>query len=69
MFQSWSRIGSLNPVLPARVGPAIGALIRGLLLVQAAVCALGGLSGAACAAALLVCWRLSAAVARRFYAS
>jgi hypothetical protein len=23
MFQSWSRIGSLNPVLPARVGPAV----------------------------------------------
>jgi 4-hydroxybenzoate polyprenyltransferase len=65
-YQAWQLRGI---PAPARVGPAIGALIRGLLLVQAAVCALGGLSGAACAAALLVFWRLSAATARRFYAS
>ena len=57
--------------IPAKqvLGSAIGSLIRGLLLIQAAFCSLGGAAGLAVAAALLVLWPLSAAVAKRFYAT
>jgi len=54
-----------GPVL----GAAIGGLIRGLLLIQAAFCSLGGVPGLVTAIALLVLWPLSVAVAKRFYAT
>jgi 4-hydroxybenzoate polyprenyltransferase len=64
--QAWLLRG-LPP--PPAVGRSVGALIRGLLLVQAGFCALGGAHGLAAAAALLALWPVSAAVARWFYAS
>ncbi len=65
-YQAW-RLRGVPP--PALVGPSIGALIRGLLLVQAGLCALGGVPGLFLAAVLLALWPLSTAMARRFYAS
>ena len=64
--QAWLLRGMPPPPV---VGRAVGALIRGLLLVQAGFCALGGTPGLAVAALLLALWPLSAAVARWFYAS
>jgi 4-hydroxybenzoate polyprenyltransferase len=64
--QGWLLRGTPPPPV---VGRAIGALIRGLLPVQAAGCVLGGIPGLAVAAGLLVCWPLSTAVGKRFYAS
>jgi hypothetical protein len=65
-YQAWRLRGVPAPAL---VGPSIGALIRGLLLVQAGLCALGGVPGLLSAAVLLALWPLSTATARRFYAS
>jgi hypothetical protein len=48
---------------------SIGGLIRGLLIIQAAFCTLGKAPGLATAAVLLVLWPISAAVAKRFYAT
>lgn len=64
--QAWQLRGTPPP--PA-VGRSVGALIRGLLLMQVGFCALGGTHGLAAAAGLLVLWPLSAVVARWFYAS
>lgn len=54
---------------PPVLGSAIGGLIRGLLLVQAAFCSLAGGPGLAAAAVLLAAWPLSAAIAKRFPAT
>jgi 4-hydroxybenzoate polyprenyltransferase len=64
--QAWLLRGTPPPQV---VGRSVGALIRGLLLVQAAFCALGGVPGLAAAAALLVLWPVSARVGKWFYAS
>ena len=64
--QAWLLRGMPPPPV---VGRSVGALIRGLLLVQAGFCALGGMHGLVAAAVLLALWPLSAAVARWFYAS
>ena len=57
--------------IPSRpvLGSAIGNLIRGLLLIQAAFCSLAGWPGLAVAVGLLVAWPLSAAIAKRFVAT
>ncbi len=54
---------------PPVVGRSVGALIRGLLLVQAGFCVFAGVPGLVAAMCLLACWPLSAAMAGRFYAS
>ena len=64
--QAWLLRGTPPPPV---VGRSVGALIRGLLLIQAGFCALGGVPGLAAAAGLLILWPVSAAAARRFYAS
>lgn len=61
------RLRGLPP--PPVVGRSVGALIRGLLLVQAGLCALGGTPGLAVAVVLLTLWPLSGVVSRWFYAS
>lgn len=48
---------------------AIGNLIRGLLLIQAACCALSGWPGIAVAAGLIALWPFSALTGRRFHAT
>jgi 4-hydroxybenzoate polyprenyltransferase len=53
----------------AVLGSSIGGLIRGLLLVQAALCSLYGVRGAIVAGGLLLLWPLSATVAKRFAAT
>ncbi len=57
--------------IPSRpvLGSAIGGLIRGLLLIQAAFCSLAGWPGLAVAAVLLLAWPLSAVLAKRFAAT
>lgn len=65
-YQAWLLRGTPPPPV---VGRSVGALIRGLLLVQAAFCALGGVSGLAVAVALLLLWPVSARVGKWFYAS
>lgn len=55
---------------PRVVGPAVGALIRGLLPVQAALISLrGDLPALLIAAGLLALWPLNAALAKRFAAT
>lgn len=55
---------------PKHLGATIGRLIRGLLLIQAALAASGGTwGGAAAAVGLLTCWPLSRIVAKHFYAT
>ena len=65
-YQGWRIRGTPAPPV---LGSAIGSLIRGLLLIQAAFCALAGRPGLAAAIGLLLAWRLSVALARRFAAT
>ena len=52
------------------LGASIGCLIRGLLLIQAAFVVFGSVSeGRLVAAVLLICWPVSAAVGKWFYAT
>lgn len=53
----------------ARIPPLIGALIRGLLFVQAGFCMLAGGAGWVAALVLLALWPVSRLVGKRFYAS
>lgn len=65
---SVARIETASPAIP----PLIGRLIRALILIQAAFCAISGTgaTGVACALVLaLALWPLSRIVGRRFYAS
>ena len=65
-YQGWRLRGvPPRPVL----GSAIGGLIRGLLLIQAAWCAFGGGAGFVVAAIILALWPASIAAGRRFYAT
>jgi 4-hydroxybenzoate polyprenyltransferase len=52
-----------------RIPPLIGALIRGLLFIQAGFCVVAGGSGWIAALLLLALWPVSRFVASRFYAS
>ena len=54
---------------PARIGRAIGALVRNLLPVQAALVAAGGSTGLVIAAALLLAWPIAALLGKRFASS
>ena len=54
---------------PARIGRAIGALVRNLLPVQAALVAAGGSTGLIIAAALLLAWPLAGLLGKRFASS
>ena len=58
-----------NETASPRIPPLIGALIRGLLFIQAGFCALAGGAGYAAAILLLALWPVSRLVARRYYAS
>ncbi len=60
-----ARTETRNPRIP----PLIGALIRGLLFIQAGFCAYAGGVGWAAALLLLALWPISRLVASRFYAS
>jgi 4-hydroxybenzoate polyprenyltransferase len=60
-----ARTETRNPRIP----PMIGALIRGLLFIQAAFCLAAGGAGYIAAALLLALWPISRLVGRRFYAS
>jgi len=65
---SVARMETANPAIP----PLIGRLIRALILIQAAFCAISGTgsTGIICALVLaLALWPLSRIVGRRFYAS
>lgn len=65
-YQGWRLRG-----IPSRpvLGSSIGGLIRGLLLIQAAFCTLGGTPGLVMAGVLLALWPVSDAVAKRFEAT
>lgn len=65
-YQAWRLRGA---PAPRTVGSAVGALIRGLLLVQAASCTFAGTQNLSAALALLLAWPVSAFAAKRFYAS
>lgn len=54
---------------PPQVQRTVGRLIRGLLLIQAALAALVALPGWIVAAVLLACWPIQAYLAKRFYSS
>jgi 4-hydroxybenzoate polyprenyltransferase len=54
---------------PAKVQKSIGAAIRNLLPIQAALAAISGEQGIYVAIALLVLWPISALVGRKFYGS
>jgi 4-hydroxybenzoate polyprenyltransferase len=54
---------------PARVQRTVGMLIRGLLLIQAALAALLPWPGFLVAAVMLACWPLAGIVGKRFYGS
>jgi hypothetical protein len=54
---------------PAKVQKSIGAAIRNLLPIQAALAAICGGQGMYVAIALLVLWPISALVGRKFYGS
>jgi len=54
-----------DPLMPGR----IGALIRGLLFIQAGFCAMAGGCGWAAAVVLIALWPVSRAVGAHFYAS
>jgi hypothetical protein len=54
---------------PARIGRAIGALVRNLLPIQAALAAAGGSTGLLVAAALLVAWPIAGLLGKRFASS
>ena len=56
-------------VPPGRISETVGALLRGLLLIQAALCAWVFWQGAVAAAALLIVWPASRRLTRWFYAS
>jgi len=60
-----ARTETRNPRIP----PLIGALIRGLLFIQAGFCLLAGGSGWIAALLLLALWPISRLVASHFYAS
>ena len=62
-----ARTETKNPAIP----PLIGKLIRALILIQAALCAIaGGLAGWLCAAVLaLALWPFSRMVGKKFYGS
>jgi 4-hydroxybenzoate polyprenyltransferase len=65
---TWAaRWGNRPP--PAAVGAGIGGLIRGLLLFQAAGCALAAPPGPVVSAVLLLGWPLGTFLGRRFHAS
>jgi 4-hydroxybenzoate polyprenyltransferase len=65
-FQAWRIRGIPSPPV---LGSAIGGLIRGLLLIQAAFCALAGRTGMIVALCLLAAWPASKALAKRFPAT
>ena len=54
---------------PARLGRAVGALVRNLLPVQAALAAAGGTTGLIIAAALLLAWPVAGLLGKRFASS
>jgi hypothetical protein len=58
-----------NETRSPKIPPMIGKLIRGLLFIQAAFCALAGHAGWAAAIVLLALWPVSGLVGRRFYGS
>jgi 4-hydroxybenzoate polyprenyltransferase len=58
-----------NETSSPRIPRLIGVLIRGLLLIQAAFCALAGGCGWLAAILLLALWPVSRLLARRYYAS
>lgn len=54
---------------PAVLGSSIGNLIRGVLIMQAAICANGGTAGIIAATSILVLWPFGVIVGKRFYAT
>jgi 4-hydroxybenzoate polyprenyltransferase len=68
-WSTWQGLRLRNIPSGPVLGSSIGGLIRGLLLLQAAFCALGGRPGLAVAAGLLALWPLSVWAGRRFYAT
>lgn len=54
---------------PSAASAAVGTFIKGLLLIQAAFCAIVPMSGIPAAVALLLLWPVSTLLAKRFYAS
>ena len=54
---------------PARVQRTVGMLIRGLLIIQAALVCIAGWPMMLVAIALLLLWPVQGALARRFYSS
>ena len=64
----WTRILA-GMAAPSQVSQTVGALLRGLLLIQASLCALNTRPGRPAAGVLLVGWFISFRLSRRFYAS
>jgi 4-hydroxybenzoate polyprenyltransferase len=72
MAIAWTILWSINlsrATTPAATQRAIGGLIRGLILVQTALCAASGPTGEACALLLLVAFPVSGWLGRWFYES
>lgn len=72
MAIAWTTLWSINlsrATTPAATQRAIGGLIRGLILVQTALCAASGPTGEACALLLLVAFPVSGWLGKWFYES
>ena len=72
MAIAWTTLWSINlsrATTPAATQRSIGGLIRGLILVQTALCAASGPTGEACALLLLVAFPVSGWLGKWFYGS
>ena len=72
MAIAWTTLWSINlsrAATPAATQRSIGGLIRGLILVQTALCAASGPTGEACALLLLVAFPVSGWLGKWFYGS
>lgn len=72
MALTWSVLWSVNlarATTPAATQQAIGGLIRGLILIQTALCAASGPTGQACALLLLIAFPVSGWLGKWFYGS